>query len=283
MIPKVSHSRSQLLCNINEYDTGARTFFVSADTYPELFDILCAEISKKSPTGWKTSSGGKMKYLWFPPEKLDDEDIEVIEDWREKFEHYVLLGLNRYIESHFSEELDFCMALDFNYSPEAQSRTIYGEAEYRLKYRQSRSNFKVLEAALEDAIDDLPIPPEYEKLICVTSVPSDPNKCNVAKKLAKAVAGAKGYEYIEAELLCDKGALKELPVQDKIAEWEKLYGCIECVQLKGDVEDSLIVIIDDLYQSGATMWTYARYLKLQGAEYVMGLPCVKSLRDSDNK
>lgn len=41
-------------------------------------------------------------------------------------------------------------------------------------------------------------------------------------------------------------------------------------------------MVDDLYQSGATMWEYAKFLKSLGAICVFGIVCVKSLRDSDN-
>lgn len=64
-------------------------------------------------------------------------------------------------------------------------------------------------------------------------------------------------------------------------EWEKIYNSGN-VLLNGDIIGKNIVIVDDLYQSGVTMWQYARYLKSQGANQVWGLVCVKSLRDSDN-
>lgn len=41
-------------------------------------------------------------------------------------------------------------------------------------------------------------------------------------------------------------------------------------------------MVDDLYQSGTTMWEYAKFLKTLGARFVFGIVCVKSLRDSDN-
>ena len=46
--------------------------------------------------------------------------------------------------------------------------------------------------------------------------------------------------------------------------------------------DKTVLIVDDLYQSGASMWTYAKYLKSMGANKVIGLVAVKSQRDSDN-
>jgi hypothetical protein len=143
MIPKIGHSRSQLRSHVNEYDDGAMSFFVSSDTYPELFEHQFPEIVEKAPKGW---SQKKMAYLWFPPDVLDEEDLENIQAWKDKFERYVLLGLNTHIEDHFSDELDFCMALDFNIDPSAQKRTVFGEAEYQFKYQGSRQHLQILEA-----------------------------------------------------------------------------------------------------------------------------------------
>lgn len=50
----------------------------------------------------------------------------------------------------------------------------------------------------------------------------------------------------------------------------------------GDIREKDIIIVDDLYQSGFTMWTVAQLLKKKGARKVLGLACVKSLRDTDN-
>ena len=39
----------------------------------------------------------------------------------------------------------------------------------------------------------------------------------------------------------------------------------------------------ELYQSGTTLWSYAKNLKLAGATTVIGLVCVKTSRDTDNQ
>ena len=97
------------------------------------------------------------------------------------------------------------------------------------------------------------------------------------------MADSLGMDYMQADLLCDKSAMKELTVQEKIPEWEKLYSRTECVVIHGEVNGRTLVVIDDLYQSGATMWCYARCLKQRGAKAVLGLVCVKSMRDTDNR
>jgi hypothetical protein len=258
MIPRITHSRSQLQSHFNEYEDGAQSFFVSSDTYPDLFALRYPQIVAKAPKGWRQK---KMKYLWFPSGALDEGDLQNITEWREKFGQYVLLGLNRHIEGHFKDELDFCMALDLNYDPLTEKRTIFGEAEYQLKYQKSPQHFQVLGNALIDAIGDLPIPPDLEGSYCITSIPCPPDRKSIACRLASAVAKKIG---------------------EKIPIWEKLYAA-DCVKIAKTVQDRLIIVIDDLYQSGVTLWMYAKFLKQQGAAHVIGLPCVKSRRDSDNQ
>jgi hypothetical protein len=279
MIPRITHSRSQLVSHLNEYDGGALSFFVSTDTYPKLFDFHFPEIVAKAPKGWCQK---KLAYLWFPPDALDEDDLENVKAWKEKFEHYVLLGLNPYIEDHFDTELDFCMALDYNFDPGADRRTMYGEAEFQLKYRDSRPHLQVLKHALCDAIRDLPIPAKFRDSIALSYVPAAPDVCSVPRKLASAVADEDGYDLIDATLNCPKAGLKGVSVEEKIPIWQELYDS-DCVELSDSVKGRLVVVIDDLYQSGATLWMYAKFLKEQGATHVIGLPCVKSLRDSDNQ
>lgn len=279
MIPRISHSRSQLYAHLNEYDNGAMSFFVSSDTYPDLFTFAFPDIVKKAPKGW---SQKKMAYLWFPPDALDQGDLDSIQGWKDRFESYVLLGLNEHIEGHFTDELDFCMALDFNFDPGAEKRTVFGEAEYQLKYKSSSPHLKVLGYALIDAIADLPIPPEFRDSFCISCIPAPAEQRTVPRRLATGIAKKMSVDFIDAELQCPKEPLKGVAVEEKIPIWQDLYDN-GCVSLNGDVSDRLVVIIDDLYQSGATMWAYAGFLKTQGAKHVFGLPCVKSLRDSDNR
>jgi predicted amidophosphoribosyltransferase len=194
----------------------------------------------------------------------------------------VLLGLNPHIEDFFSDDLDFCMALDFNYDPSRGKRTIYGEAEYQLKYQGSRQHFQVLGSALVEAIADLPIPVGFRNNYCISCVPASPTEASIQYRLASLAAKKVGVDFIDADLHCPKPGLKGLSVDQKIPIWQDLYN-EGCVQLSGSVDGRLVVVIDDLYQSGAPLWMYAKFLKERGATHVLGLPCVKSLRDSDNQ
>lgn len=278
MIPRISHSRSQLVSHLNAYPDGPYSFFVSKDVYAALFDLQHPTIAASSPKGWQTSPKG-MKFLWLP--QLSESDVALIEDWKERFEKYVLIGLNANLEDEFNDELDFCMALDFNYDPIAEKRTPFGESRYQLKYKSSRQQAKVLGYALVDAVADLPIPTEYRESYCLSCIPAPPDELTIPRRLAKGMATVLGRDFVDALLTCPKHQMKNAAVADKIPAWRDLYDQ-GCVTLSDSVNGRLVVIVDDLYQSGATMWTYAEYLKSQGAAHVIGLPCVKSMRDSDN-
>jgi predicted amidophosphoribosyltransferase len=164
-----------------------------------------------------------------------------------------------------------------------EDRTHIGEAGYQLKYQQSLPHFNTLQSSLCDAISYLPLTPDQRNDLLITNIPCDPQAANVGRRLAQKVAKSLQIEFARADLLCDKTAMKDLPVDRKIPAWQALYDREECIELHGDPEGKNMVVIDDLYQSGATLWCYAQYLKRQGAASVLGLPCVKSLRDTDNQ
>ncbi len=283
MIPRTTHSRSQLECHLNEYDDGAISLFVSCDTYPGLFDYHCPQISKLAPNGWRVSKGGKMKYLWFPAGALNQANLEQIENWRQRFQEYVLIGLSRHIAPGFSQELDFCMGLSFNYDPNSERRTLFGEALYQAKYRQSQAYCSVVSRAMVEAFDYLPVPPEEKTNLLITGVPSDLEKYNFGRELAMRVAKDKGVPLVQSSLCCGKSYLKNLPFVEKMKHWCELYERGQCVRIDADIRGRTVAVVDDLYQSGVTLWCCAKFLKSLGAKYVFGLVCVKSMSDTDNQ
>jgi len=281
MIPKITRNRCQLFTYLRRFDDGAHLFGMSRDIYPELFELARPHIARKAKSR-KLNENANCWQLWFPPDALEEEDIDNIESWQDRFKRYVLIGLNHHIENHFYDELDFCLALDFNYVCPGGAHTPYGGAEYRYKYHHSLPDFSMLQEGLSKAYGDLPIP--ANDAVVITHVPAAPGKHNGPRELAKVIAKNLSVDYVDAMLFCDKSAMKELKIDQKIPEWERLYACPECIELDGDVEGRTVVVIDDLYQSGATMWCYAKALKKEkDAKYVLGLACVKSLRDTDNQ
>lgn len=76
--------------------------------------------------------------------------------------------------------------------------------------------------------------------------------------------------------------MKNLSIKEKINTWETIYYNNGVKLDENQVRGNNVLVVDDLYQSGVTMWEYAKFLKTIGAKCVFGIVCVKSLRDSDN-
>lgn len=59
--------------------------------------------------------------------------------------------------------------------------------------------------------------------------------------------------------------LKNLAVEDKVKT------LMDAFALHEPIKGKTIVLVDDLYQSGVTLWSLARFLKQNGARAVYGL------------
>ena len=99
--------------------------------------------------------------------------------------------------------------------------------------------------------------------------------------MAEEISKQLRLSFIKPILSCDKPQMKQLSIKETIETWEKIY-YNNVVILDNQVRGKNVIVVDDLYQSGATMWEYAKFLKTLGARWVFGIVCVKSLRDSDN-
>ena len=99
--------------------------------------------------------------------------------------------------------------------------------------------------------------------------------------MAEEISKQLRLSFIKPILSCDKPQMKQLSIKEKIETWEKIY-YNNVVILDNQVRGKNVIVVDDLYQSGTTMWEYAKFLKTLGARCVFGIVCVKSLRDSDN-
>jgi len=195
--------------------------------------------------------------------------------------------LSKNISQYFRGELDFCIASDFNYIY-GNGRTEIGEAEYQLKYNNESLRDEDRERYADFLLDRMLSNCQYIPIgnkadWFVSPMPSTRGgKQKLAWLLAEEMAAQLDISFLDATLNCSKPQMKELSVDDKIEVWEDIYrnGCVE---ISNDIRGKNVLIIDDLYQSGTTMWQYARFLKGLGAARVFGVVCVKSLKDSDNR
>lgn len=283
-MPLIERSRCRMYGWFTKHSDGSVALGVSSDAYPELFAKVFPKVVEQAPNGWKANIKGNLKQLWIPPNRLNQTETQKIEQWIERFKRYVVIGRSETTQRNFQYELDFCLALDFGFTSANGDgdRTAIGEAEYRLKYQNDDEQIPFLAKELCIAIGDLGISVGSFQAPVVTHIPAASETRCVARDLAQAVAQKLRIRFASSDLTCPKPGLKGSSVDEKIPTWKELYED-GCVDFPTDIEGKTVIVVDDLYQSGATMWMFAQFLKKQGARVVIGLPCVKSMRDTDNR
>lgn len=256
--------------------------------YIDIINFAFPSLECNSPTKWKKSENFDNVYsLWLPEGCLDDDLIPAFLGWCQQATNDVLwLGLNRNIQDYFCDELDFCLATDFNIVY-GEGRTMIGEAEYQLKYNydyldmEKRVNyFNAIIVRMIDACKYIPFINSSNWY--VSPMPAtDGGRNKLAWAMAEEISRRLSLPFVAPLLKCDKPQMKQLSIKEKIETWDKIY-YNNGVEVDSSVKGKKIIVIDDLYQSGITMWEYARFLKSLGASLVFGMVCVKSLKDSDN-
>jgi len=256
--------------------------------YAELFSFLHPNIISKSNTGWRNSKSGKAKYAFF--NTLSSGNIKIIEKFIADFKQLVVIGINKNIKPFFTNELDSCIALDYNKVYETMEHTFLGEIEFEAKYNESIINKDRLIKHLSEHISNIPVgilnsPP------ILMYVPSSKNESwPLPKILAEGICAnpnvkkllSKNKPFIHSTIRGEKEKLREKHWNEKVPVWNKLIDS-DRIELVDSVVGENIIVIDDLYQSGTTLWSFAKFLKSKGVNSVHGLVCVKSMRDTDNK
>jgi predicted amidophosphoribosyltransferase len=255
--------------------------------YAGLFAARLPILFGKSNTGFRNSRTGQTKFAFFP--ELAEKDLQKINAFIQHYSRVVALGMNDYIRGSFGDELDLCLALDLNKPEPGPKRTAIGELEYQAKYHRDQGAISELVRYLGAAVVQLPrrLLPKPRLL---TFVPSDPGSdfCLPAI-LVEALLGEFDESFwgvpaplVRAVLKASKKSAKNVTVEQKLALWKSIIE-EKGVRLSRDVAEHSVIVVDDLYQSGASLWSFAKYLKARGAATVIGLVCVKSLRDTDNQ
>ncbi len=288
MAIRVPSSRQQLRWLKVSQMNGGKWVISIAPPYHEVFSVQEIEITKLSSRGWRDSKSGKTKIAFFS--RLSTRQIERIDKFREDYKRMVLISLNRTIRDAFTDELDACLALDYTMaSTEHGDRTEIGQLEYEAKYKGSNEAFDHLVRELYNGLRRLPTKLDEEEL-WISHVPADPNsEPPLSTKLARALVNCsiqrgpwESVRLVESALTCKKRKTKDLKSKQKLAMWQRFVKKGQ-IELHCSVEGRQVVVVDDLYQSGATLWSYAQFLKQVGAREVLGLVCTKSWTDTDNR
>jgi len=284
MYRDIRRDRSSFWVRIFENDDNFIVFLTNKYTYNIIVTCYPA-LEEVSTRGWNAK---EQNYTVRVSCEKHEKTINDFIQWAENANKYIWLKTNKNTESYFSNELNCCVAVDWNISFEENKRTCVGEAEYYLKYRYPRGDISdkqaenyahTLATSIMECFEYLPI--SNEENILVTSLPSYEGLNNLSWNMAKYVCKQVGATLMEATLFAEKQQVKGLPFDKKINMWKSLFDS-GSIKFSESVMDKTVLIVDDLYQSGASMWTYAKYLKSMGANKVIGLVAVKSQRDSDN-
>lgn len=256
-----------------------------------LLNILMPELSETSPKGWKQSSKYENLFnLWIPENRIDTKMIDYLNEWAEKANSHIWLNVNKNTNKFFrGDEIDYCLASDWNFDFTNRIRTTCGEAEYQLKYqlpkrlvddKSKRKYVSILKEAISDSIECLPF--DISSFF-VTTIPAiKENQSKLSWKLANYVADRYDSKFIKSTLLLEKPQMKEQKIEDKFKIWTNIYSDLSNLEFSHKVKGKNILIIDDLYQSGVSIWCYATILKKLGAKTVIAITAVKSLKDGDN-
>lgn len=257
----------------------------------ELLQGISPQLISCSPNGWRKSLHYVDNYnLWIPNDQMDWEALERVEAWAEKANQHIWLGTNKNTASYFNgDEVDYCLAADWNIDLESKKRTTLGEAEYQLKYNFPRGHLhsdavnhyaSILSNSILDCINCLPINLADFIILSIPSVKKKQTK--LAWQLAKHIAQITNCPFVKATLQTDKPQMKSQNFENKICIWKDIFANNKLF-FSSNICGANILIIDDLYQSGASIWCFAEYLKACcNAGAVIAITPVKALRDGGN-
>lgn len=280
---KFQRNRSEFWITVHENENS---YSISTnERYIDIINYAFPDLVENSPTKWKKSENyANMSNLWLPEGCYTQDIMKNFLEWCHDVTQNVLwIHLNKNIKDYFDDELDYCIASDFNIIY-GKGRTEIGEAEYQLKYNidnlKEEEKIKYDSLIMHKMLNNCKyIPIDDRTNWCVSPMPaSNEGKTKMAWKMAKAMSKQLRLSFIVPTLNCDKPQMKQLTVENKIAIWKEIYDNNNVV-FEGQVRGKNIIVVDDLYQSGATIWEYAKYLKKIGAKQVWGVVCVKSLKE----
>jgi predicted amidophosphoribosyltransferase len=279
-------SRYQLTWSRFEQKPNGDWLLVLQPYYATLFSAEHNTIVKKSNTGWHESKSGKTRLLFFTD--LTPDDIESINAFIGDYSQFILVGRSDNVAWYFSSELDFCMAIDYTFkSGERETRTDIGELKHQAKYCQKLQltpqivilmlpAFQRLMNLIGEPVSVTYLPPVRGSDYCLPEL--------LAKGLYNLYSVShqdSDVDILNARLKSRKPSFKNMSFKSKVRKCRKVYSESN-VQFDGNVTGRNVLIIDDLYQSGASMWSFAGCLKSLGAAHVAGLVCVKTWGDRDN-
>jgi len=233
--------------------------------------VIDAAFPQFDHIGWKPVEFGRC-YTYF--RDLSDGQATRLREVLAQLQKVMVVRRSDHLAKYFGQELDGSFALAFTFATPGV-RTEIGQMEYLAKYRSDVNALNSLGELLVAVVQALP---QLRRTTLVAAVPSSRGDAPEAipVQLAARVAGETGKESLRLGRKAGT-PIKNLPLAKKIPALEGAF------KPNRDVTGQRILLVDDLCQSGASLWVAARRLKAEGASRVYGLVCVKSWGDTDNQ
>ncbi|MDR1492455.1 MAG: hypothetical protein LBT05_07025 [Planctomycetaceae bacterium] len=199
----------------------------------QLLDAYLPQFIQASEHNWKTSPKENTFFLRFSLPLQKNLDCDQLYNWANFINRYIWLSLNKFTQNCLNgNEMDYCLALDWNYNPEnKKDRTVLGEAEYALKYRNNSLQKEIYNDYFQLLIDS--IRPAYNFLyryftyhngdVLISPIPlNEQSKSKLAYQLVKNIADTNHCTLLNPVLLQPKPQMKELAIKDKIDVWQNI-------------------------------------------------------------
>lgn len=262
--------------DLDKKEGGDFALILPLKPYTEVIDSAFPELDH---IGWRDNDNNTCyTYLKI----VSDEEFEELRNFLELLKKIRLIPRSSHLEPYFNLELDQCYTLDTNYTEGHQERTKIGELEYQAKYNVNSKDKrrkcsdalakKLAETCIEHVI--------LNQVDYIVAIPANPSKAEehlpdiLVKKMMQMIEGP---EILIVRKTRNTESFKNLSFENKKNQLHNVFAC------DSDLPDKKVLIIDDLYQSGLTMWSLAKTLKECGAKEVYGLACVKAWSDKDQK
>lgn len=170
---------------------------------------------------------------------------------------------------------DLGFALDFHsrFQNDERSRTELGELTYRYKYGREKQLVEVLSTRLADFIIKNAPFREVDGIACIPSTWKG-REYDPVPLLASHVAQKIGLPFLSDAL--EKVRYTD-PQKEPRTLAAKQRNILSAFMVRGNVKDKRILLLDDLYDSGATLQEATRVLKIAGAKEVLVLVLTKTI------
>lgn len=208
--------------------------------------------------------------------RITPETNDQLVDFLKLLQQTLALTITHHLEPHFHSELDEIYALGYNFQQDVYPLTYteVGNLEHRAKENQDSAAIANLAVRMSEVIRRHPTLSRADVIVAIPPRPASSFHLPVelVTRIGEILRRGTGLDLVKT----DHTKLRGLSLAQKLKTLDGVFSLGESITGK------TVLIIDDLYQSGITAWSLAKFLKSNGAREVYALACVKSWSDTDN-